>query len=68
MREYVTVSGDIWDLICYKLYDTGRENMMSTLLTLNDDYADCVIFPAGVTLYVPDEEPSVNENLPPWRR
>ncbi|MBQ6971814.1 MAG: tail protein X [Synergistaceae bacterium] len=69
MREYMTMSGDRWDLIAYRLYpDSGRERNMSRLIMANSDYVGVVIFPAGVKLNVPDEVVRSAKIIPPWRR
>ena len=69
MREYVTVQGDCWDLIAFRVYDTvGREALTSRLIEENPEHIDTVIFPAGVKLRVPDIPLPVPETLPPWLR
>ena len=69
MREYRTVSGDTWDMICYRLYpETGGERNMSRLITANSQYAGYAVFPAGITLAVPDEVYRSAKIIPPWRR
>lgn len=69
MRDYVTVSGDTWDLIAFRLFaDGGRERNMTALIQANASHAMTVIFPAGVTLSVPDEAYVSDKIIPPWRR
>lgn len=63
---YETMQGDMWDMIAYKLY--GTESGMNVLLEANQQYADTVIFPAGITLNVPEYTEPVPDTLPPWRR
>ena len=63
---YETMQGDMWDMIAYKLY--GTESGMNVLLEANQQYADTVIFPAGITLNVPESTEPVPDTLPPWRR
>lgn len=66
-RTYRTIQGDTWDMIAYKIY--GNELYMNELLEANAKYQDVVIFPAGITLIIPEisriTEPKV---LPPWKR
>lgn len=63
---YETMQGDMWDMIAYKLY--GTESGMNVLLEANQQYADTVIFPAGIVLNVPEYTEPVPDTLPPWRR
>ncbi|MBQ4432145.1 MAG: tail protein X, partial [Synergistaceae bacterium] len=63
------VQGDTWDMIAYRLYpQTGRESNMPRLIEANSEYADYVIFPAGIVIYAPDEVFAEYVNVPPWRR
>jgi phage tail protein X len=56
-------------MIAYRLYpNVGRELCMSKLLEANEEYRETVIFPAGVTLTVPEIDIPVSDNLPPWKR
>lgn len=66
-EEYLTEQGDTFDLIAWKLYD--EEMLASEIIQANLDYADVLIFDAGVTLLVPViEETDVQESVPPWRQ
>ena len=67
MTKYVTIQGDMFDSIAKKLYDT--ETGMNAIMDANQEYRDIVIFPAGITLQIPDyEKPAPVSTLPPWRR
>lgn len=66
MSKYTTEAGDMWDVIAKRVYDD--EAGMNTLMEANTDYAEVVVFPAGVTLTVPDWEAPTTSLLPPWRR
>lgn len=66
LKTYTTIQGDMWDGIAKKVYDS--ESGINVLLEANQDYADIVIFPAGIELTVPDYAPPKTELLPPWRR
>lgn len=65
-KTYTTIQGDMWDGIAKKVYDS--ESGINVLLEANQEYADIVIFSAGVVLTVPDYVPPKTELLPPWRR
>ena len=67
MRNYMTKQGDTWDMIAHKCYEDG-EMWMSTLITINSDYADIVEFPAGIYLIIPDKNYNNPDYVPPWRR
>ena len=56
----------MWDLIAKRLYND--EASLNVLLEANQRYADMVVFPAGVELYVPEYTAPVISMLPPWRR
>ncbi len=66
MSKYTTVQGDMWDVIAKKVYDD--EAGMNVLMEANTDYAEVVVFPAGVSLTVPDWDAPATSLLPPWRR
>jgi len=66
MRTYVTVQGDMWDLIAYK--QLGDVAHTDKLLNNNRRYLDYYIFPAGIILNLPDIAPDVSDTLPPWKR
>lgn len=67
-KTYTTAQGDMWDSIAHtQLGDIAHTDK---LMNLNTAYRDYYIFPAGITLVLPDitiEENSV-VNLPPWKR
>lgn len=66
LKQYITIQGDMWDSIAFKLY--GTENGMNTLLEANQQHADVVIFGADVVLTVPEYNKPKESTLPPWRR
>jgi len=67
-KTYTTVQGDMWDSIAHaQLGDVAHTDK---LLNLNTAYRDYYIFPAGITLVLPNivvEEGSA-ANLPPWKQ
>lgn len=68
--KYVTVSGETWDEIAYKVY--GDEHYCDRLMDRNRDKLDYFIFPDGITLTIPykAELASTSQILsdyPTWR-
>ena len=70
MRKYITVQGDTWDYIAYKVYgeQSGAELYMHALLDANPAYIHYVIFPADIVLVVPDVRVELPKTLPQWKR
>jgi phage tail protein X len=67
MRTYITVQGDMWDLIAYK--ELGSEQFMTALIEANPEHRETVIFPANVQLVIPDVDTTQTPStLPPWKR
>lgn len=65
--KYVTVQGDMWDEIAYKVY--GSESYVTALLAANAEHITTYRFSAGVTLTCPDVESEVSaSSLPPWKQ
>lgn len=60
------IAGDMWDGIAYKTL--GDEAYMDRLMKLNPQYRRTFVFPAGITLTVPEPETRVSSDLPPWKR
>lgn len=65
-KTYTTIQGDMWDLIAKRLYND--EASLNVLLEANQQYADIVVFPAGIVLEVLEYTALVTSMLPPWRR
>ncbi len=67
-KTYVTAQGDMWDSIAYS--QLGDVAHTDKLMNLNTAYRDYYIFPAGITLVLPDItiEESSTANLPPWKQ
>jgi len=65
-NTYRTISGDRWDAIAYKML--GSESHTNKLIEANKQHRNIYIFPAGVVLTVPDVQPAVPVELPPWKR
>ena len=67
-KTYVTVSGDMWDLIAFR--ELGSVAHMALLMECNLRYREYYVFPAGVELVLPEVGAAVAavEGLPPWKR
>ena len=65
-KTYMTSQGDTWDIIA--LRQMGSEKYMSLLIEANPKYNQVVIFPAGVSLVIPDSPVVTASSLPPWKR
>lgn len=63
---YTTISGDTWDIVAYKVY--GNEMYMDMLIKANLKHKDTYIFPAGVSLALPETDLEVSASLPPWKK
>ena len=66
LNTYTTISGDTWDTVAYQVW--RNEMYMDTLIKANLEHKDTFIFPAGVTLTLPEIELEVSESLPPWKQ
>lgn len=65
--KYITVQGDMWDSISYKVY--GDTRYTATLMKANPEHIMIYIFSAGIELNIPDiEERTTSDNLPPWKK
>lgn len=65
-RVYKTIQGDTWDGIAVKVY--GDEKYMNELLETNQAYREIIIFPANVSLSLPDIQTQTTTILPPWKK
>lgn len=65
-RVYKTIQGDTWDGIAVKVY--GNEKYMNELLEANQAYREIIIFPANVSLSLPDIQTQTTTILPPWKK
>lgn len=66
MTSYVTIQGDMWDSISFKNY--GSEYYIAELIEANLEYREVVIFPANISLTIPDIDVPTTQILPPWKR
>lgn len=65
-KVYVTILGDTWDSIAYKLY--GDSKRYDELLEFNQENRDTLIFNAGTLIKYKETPISITNNLPPWRK
>lgn len=65
-RTYTTVQGDMWDSVAYT--QMGDVSYTDKLMLLNQEYRGYYIFPAGITLVLPEFELDVPATLPPWKQ
>ena len=66
MLEYVTMHGDTFDMLALDAYN--NEFLAVEIIRANPQYADVLIFDAGVTLQIPMLTEQAAETLPPWKR
>lgn len=68
MREYITKSGDTWDIIAKEVY--GDEMHLSFLMKNNGDLLTYFVFSSGVVVKIydlPEEADEEDEDIPDWR-
>lgn len=67
MNIYTTIQGDTWDMIAYR--KLGSTNYTDRLISANPEHVGTFLFPAGVTLRLPEiETVKTADSLPPWKR
>nr|DAP82598.1 MAG TPA: tail protein [Caudoviricetes sp.]DAQ19446.1 MAG TPA: tail protein [Caudoviricetes sp.] len=66
MNEYKTLQGDTWDLIAFN--KLGGEQYTDRLIEANLNYREYVVFPANITLVLPEIQTPKTMILPPWKR
>ncbi len=65
-KTYVTKQDDMWDAIAYA--QLGDTSYMDQLIALNREYREYYVFPAGITLVLPEATPDAPAIAPPWRK
>lgn len=65
-KTYTTIQGDMWDSIAYN--QLGDVAYTDKLMNLNASYLGYYIFPAGITLELPDVSAETPGALPPWKQ
>lgn len=66
MNTYTTTQGDTWDMIAYR--KLGSTNYTDRLISANTEHVGTILFPAGVTLRLPEITEKTSGDLPPWKR
>jgi Phage Tail Protein X. len=56
----------MWDSIAYR--QLGSTAHTDKLMTLNAEYLDYYIFPAGIVLRLPEVSAEPSGKLPPWKK
>lgn len=64
--SYRTVQGDTWDQIAHKML--GSTGYTDQLIRANLEHVGTLLFPAGVTLRLPEITEKTSDGLPPWKR
>ena len=65
MTTYITIQGDMWDAISYKVY--GNEKYMGVLMCSNPHLLNTYIFEAGTVLTIPEINSEEESDKPAWR-
>ena len=69
MRTYSTIQGQTWDQIAYEIF--GNEYMCGAIMDANRDKLGIFVFPAGISLNIPETEgegrQTVPSDYPSWR-
>lgn len=65
-NTYTTTAGDTWDIVSHKTL--GNEMHKNAIIESNSAYRETFIFPAGITLAIPEIRLEVSEDLPPWKK
>lgn len=69
MQTITTVLGDTWDTIALRAYGNTLRTQQLMEARANRPLLDYQVFPAGITLVVPEvAESAVTDNLPDWRK
>ncbi|MGN1118312.1 MAG: tail protein X [Acutalibacteraceae bacterium] len=66
MTKYVTKQGDMFDNIASE--QLGDVAFTGSLMEANPEHINTYVFPAGVTLNIPDVDyTELDEDIPPWK-
>lgn len=66
MTKYTTIAGDMWDSVAYKTM--GDEAYTDKIMKANPKFRRLFVFPAGITLNIPEPDVKKSAGLPPWKR
>ncbi|TCZ73058.1 LysM domain-containing protein [Paenibacillus albiflavus] len=64
--NYTTLAGDTFDSIALDFYN--EETHASTIIQMNLQYRNVLIFQGGEKLLIPIIEKETPTSLPPWKR
>lgn len=64
--DYTTMAGDTFDVLALDAYND--EFRAVEIMRANPQYADVIVFDAGIKLRIPYLAPEPPESLPPWKR
>lgn len=64
--KYTTIQGDKFDMLAYRAY--GDEFKSHHIIQANPEYADVLVFEAGIELTIPIISKEAAATLPPWKR
>jgi hypothetical protein len=56
----------MWDGVAHS--ECGDASLADALMNLNRRYVEYYLFPAGITLVLPDPAPVASDSLPPWKK
>lgn len=63
---YTTKAGDTFDILALDAYND--ETKATVIIQANPQYANVLVFSAGVNLKIPYIQVSIAASLPPWKR
>lgn len=67
MKKYITVAGDVWDLIAFKNHGTSQT--VPLIMDANPEHVEVFMFSGGMELNIPDKpEKATSSKLPPWKQ
>ena len=64
--EYITTQGDTFDILALDAYNDSFKS--SLIIQANPQYANVLVFDAGVKLKIPIISTEPASTLPPWKR
>lgn len=65
-KTYTTQQGDMWDSIAFA--QMGSCDCVDRLMLANGALLEYYVFPAGITLTIPDMPERSASKLPPWKQ
>lgn len=66
MSTYITVQGDTWDMISFKVYGTSK--YIGLLMESNYNLLDIFKFSACIEINVPELPEEEEADIPEWRK